>query len=284
MGGGQGHRDARVSGLIARRAAYRPSVRPRVNAMPYMTRIIAINTAFVVLAGCLGGCGIASGDERTTLTVLASSSLTEAFQELGTAYHAARGEVSVRFDFAGSLEVASDVAERRSADVLATADGASMTTVATKVLRPRAFAYDSMTIAVAPGDPMGIQGLADLADPRIRVVMGGPNTPVGRYATQVLANAGVAVRPRSQQADARTVLTRVRTGMADAGVVYATDVTAAGVSAGSVPIPAPQNVTVSFYAAVVRAGGQVTAAKAFVAWLGSPDAKGILRKYGFTAP
>jgi molybdate transport system substrate-binding protein len=248
--------------------------------MPPTPRVVVL--AAVALA--LAGCGIASGDERITLKVLAASSLTEAFEELGTAYGAAEKDTTVRFEFAGSQELAMDVDEREPADVLATADRASMDTVAGKVTGRRAFAYNTLTIAVAPGNPKHVQGLTSLADRRLRVVLGGPIVPVGRYAAQVLARAAVTVRPRSEEADARTVLTRVRTGEADAGIVYVTDMRSAGISASSVPIPAQQNVTATYFAAAVRDGAHDPAAKAFVAWLGSPTAKAILRKYGFPTP
>ncbi len=247
--------------------------------MPYFTRIATAAASVLALAGC----GIAAGDERITLKVLAASSLTDAFGELGTAYQAAdRRVTSVRFEFAGSQEVAGDVADREHADVLATADTASMDIAKDKVTGRRVIAYGAMTIAVAPGNPLRVRGVADLAEPRLRVVLGGPVVPVGRYATEVLAKAGVTVRPVSEEADARTVLTRVRTGAADAGIVYVTDMRSAGVSATSVPIPRRLNVTATWYAAAVRQSAHGSAARAFVTWLGSPAAAAILRKYGFT--
>lgn len=248
--------------------------------MPSTKRPAVVTAAVLALTGC----GIASGDERVTLTVLAASSLTDAFGELGAAYRGTHRNITVRFEFAGSQELAADVKDREPADVLATADGTTMDDVATKVSGRRPFARNSMTIAVAPGNPRHVMRLADLADPRLRVVLGGPTVPVGRYALQVLTKAGVTVRPSSEEADARTVLTRIRTGVADAGIVYVTDMRSAGVSATSVPIPTPQNVTATYLAAVVRRSGHGTAGKAFVTWLGSPEAKTIMRKYGFAAP
>jgi molybdate transport system substrate-binding protein len=238
---------------------------------------------FVAVLLILAGCGIASGDERITLKILAASSLTDAFGELGQAYQAAHRHVtSVGFEFAGSQKVAGDVEDREHADVLATADGTSMDIAAKRVTGRRAFAHDSMTIAVAPGNPRHIHLLADLSDPRLRVTLGGPVVPVGRYAEQVLAKAGVTVRPSSEEADARTVLTRVRTRAADAGIVYVTDMRSAGVSATSVPIPLRQNVVVTYFAAAVRNSAHGQVAKDFVAWLSSPAATEILRRYGFT--
>lgn len=247
--------------------------------MPVLNRLAVLVATALVLAGC----GVASGDERITLRVLAASSLTDAFTELGAAYKTANRHVTrVEFEFAGSQEVAGDVEDREHADVLATADGTSMDIAAHRISRRRAFAQNAMTIAVAPGNPHHVHRLADLANPRLRVVLGGPIVPVGRYAAQVLAKAGVTVRPSSEEADARTVLTRIRTGAADAGIVYVTDMRSAGVSASSVPIPAQQNVTATYFAAAVGRSAHGSAAQDFVTWLGSPTAETILRKYGFT--
>ncbi|GLY72476.1 molybdate ABC transporter substrate-binding protein [Actinoallomurus iriomotensis] len=246
--------------------------------MPYFTRLASV----VAVTLALGGCGIASGDTRFTLKVLAASSLTDAFGELGTAYQQANRHVTrVQFEFSGSQEAAGDIDDGEHADVLATADSASMDIADGKITDRRPFAYGAMTIAVAPGNPRHIRQLSDLADPRLRVVLGGPIVPVGRYAAQVLAKAGVQVRPSSEEADARTVLTRVRTGAADAGIVYVTDMRSAGVSASSVAIPALQNVTATYFAAAVRRSDHGDAAKAFVTWLTSSAARTILRKYGF---
>jgi molybdenum ABC transporter molybdate-binding protein len=232
----------------------------------------------VLLALALTGCA-SPGQGRTVLTVLASSSLTEAFTEVGAAYHAANRNVRVRLELASSTDLAEAVEERRHTDVVATA---GIDAVARQVSSWRVFARDSMTIAVTTGNPKRIRSLADLADPRLRVVMGGPDIPAGRYARQVLAKAGVRVRPRSEEADDAAVLSRVRTRVADAGIVYVADAHAAGVSATSVPIPYRQNVTVTYLAAVVRRSSHADAARAFVEWLGSPAAGALMRKYGFT--
>lgn len=253
--------------------------------MPYLPRLAPRLGRFVAALLLLVpmGCGIASGDSRIGLKVLAASSLTDVFTELGDAYKMANRRVtSVGFEFAGSQEVAGDVKDREHADVLATADAASMDIAAARLSGRRPFAHGTMTIAVAPGNPLHIRTPADLADPRVRVVLGGPTVPVGRYAQQVLTKAGVTVRPASEEADARTVLSRVRTGEADAGIVYVTDMRSAGVAATSVPIPAQQNVVATYFAAAVRDSGHEPVARDFVAWLASPTAQAILRKYGFT--
>lgn len=259
--------------------------RPRASGALAVPRAFGKRPGASVLALALvGGCGVASGSERAELRVLAASSLTEAFGELGTAYQQSHKNVRLQFLFGGSQDVAEKVRDREPADVLATADKPTMDGVAAKVSDPRAFAGNAMTIAVQPGNPRHIRELSDLASRRLRVVLGGPIVPVGRYAQQVLAKAGVTVRPRSEEADARTVLTDVRTGMADAAIVYVTDLRSAGAAASSVPIPRQQNVTATYFAAAVRYSSHGGAAKAFAAWLASPEAATILHSHGFTSP
>ncbi|MGH3390772.1 MAG: molybdate ABC transporter substrate-binding protein, partial [Actinomadura sp.] len=188
-----------------------------------MRRVTALLAALVTV---LSGCGGPS--DSTTLTVLAASSLTDVFGELGRTYRLSHPDVPIRLSFAGSQELAAQVREGAPADVVVTADEPSMDGLAKYVSDRRVIANNSLTIAVAPGNPQRIRGLADLAAPRLRVVLAGQNVPVGRYSRQALGKAGVTVRPRSEEIDVRSVLTRVRTGEADAGIVYITDLKSAG--------------------------------------------------------
>lgn len=240
--------------------------------------------AVVLLLATATGCGGAAGP--VTLTVLAASSLTDVFAELGRGYERSHQDVRLRFVYAGSQELAAQVKDGAPADVLATADVRTMDGVAKQVPREgrRVFAYNSLTVAVAPGNPRRIKGLADLARPRLRVVLAAEPVPIGGYSRQALAKAGVTVRPRSEEIDARSVLTRVRTGEADAGIVYITDMRSAGRAASSVPIPAAQNVTATYPAGVTADSDHEAAAAAFVTWLGSAEAKNVLDKNGFRTP
>lgn len=246
-----------------------------------MRRLVACVT---VLALCpvTAACGGSGGP--VTLTVLAASSLTEAFEELAGAYRRAQPDVRVRLALSGSQDLLERLREREPADVLVTADRPTMERGAEYVAGPgRIIAGNSMTIAVAPGNPRRIRRLADLDRRGLRVVLGGPQVPAGRYARQVLGKAGVRVRA-AEEISARAVLDRVRTGEADAGIVYITDMRAAGAAAGSVPIPAKLNVVAEYPAAPVRSSGHRDEAAALVAWLSSPAAQQVLRRHGFTAP
>ena len=234
----------------------------------------------MAVTGCAGSGG------STTLTVFAASSLVDAMNELGPAYQRSHAEVTIRFSFARPQELADRLAEHEPADVIAITDSTAMTGLRKYVSGTggRVFAYTSLTIAVAPGNPLRIRGLADLSRPRIRVVLPARTAPGGGYARQSLAKAGVTVRPASEEIDVPSVLTRVRTGEADAGIVYVTDLKSAGRAASSVPIPAAQNVTAGYPAAVVEDSDHKDASAAFVSWLGSATAKRILADHGFGTP
>lgn len=242
-----------------------------------------LRIAVLLLSGLsllLSACGDSGG--TATLNVFAASSLTDVMAELGTRYGQLHQDIVIKASYAGSQELDRRVKEgQQSVDVLVTADGASMDGVGRYVRNRRVIAHNSMAIAVAPGNPLHITGVAGLAGPGVRVVLGAPNNPSGRYAQEILAKAGVTVRPISTEIDARTVLTRVRTGEADAGIVYVTDLQSAGGAASPVAIPAVQNISAAYPAAVVKRGRHGAAAEAFIAWLASPEAQSIFNKYGF---
>jgi molybdate transport system substrate-binding protein len=237
----------------------------------------------VVLGLAMAGCGGASGG--VTLTVFAASSLTESFGEIARVYERAHPGVRLRLTFSGSTDLVERLRERQPGDVLVTADRPSLDAAAKYAGEPVvAVASNSMTIAVAPGNPKRIRGPADLRRPGLRVALGAPMVPVGRYAHQVLAKSGGRIRPGSEEISSRMVLTRVRTGEADAGIVYITDLRAAGAAASSVPIPAEQNVTADYLAAPVAKSPHHEAATAFVSWLAGPACQQVLRRHGFLPP
>jgi molybdenum ABC transporter molybdate-binding protein len=239
--------------------------------------------SFVCAGALSGGCGGSSGS--ATVTVLGASSTQEVLKELGLAYQHEHRGVRLRFDFGGSQELASRLKERDPADVVVTADEASMNAADGYLTgRRRIVAHNSMTIAVGPGNPRRIRELDDLTRPRLRVAVGAANVPAGAYARRVFANAGLTVRWRSEEISVRAVLDRVRTGEADAGLVYITDLRSAGAAVSSVPIPARDNVTATYLAAAVKDSEHGEEAASFVAWLTSPTARTLFNKYGFVTP
>ena len=264
----------------AGRAAGAPPPRPRGR------RLWAVVLAALLLAtaAAVAACGGSATAGSATLHVLAASSLTEAFTKLGAHYEAAHPGVKVVFDFAGSQDLVAQLREGAPADVLACADTTTMSSAAGFVGEPRAFAGNTLAIVTAPGDPLHVRSLSDLADPGLKVVLAAPQVPAGKYAEQVLHNAGVTVRPVSLEESVKGVITKVSLGEADAGIVYVTDVVAAGGEVSGVTIPAAQNVTAVYPIATVDASKQAGRARGFVDLVLSSAGQDTLRGFGFLAP
>ncbi|CAN5633048.1 molybdate ABC transporter substrate-binding protein [soil metagenome] len=217
------------------------------------------------------------------LTVFAASSLTNAFTEIGDAFTAAHPDVDVTLSFAASSDLAAQVLEGAPADVFASADTdnmAKLTDQSATADAPATFARNSLAIMVEAGNPLDITGLDDLTDDLV-VISCDPDVPIGRYTQEVLANAGVDVAMDSFEENVRAVVGKVVAGEADAGVVYATDVAAAGDGASGVAIPADVNIVADYPIAVTADAPHPATAAEFVAFVLGPEGQDILSEYGF---
>ncbi len=221
-----------------------------------------------------------------SLTVFAAASLTESFTSLQARLRVSSPGVALTFSFAGSGALATQVIQGAPADVIATADATSMRRLsdAGLVEPPITFAGNKLEILVEPGNPKVIRGLHDLSRTEIKLVIADENVPAGRYSAQVLEAAGVTVRPVSKEVDVRAAVAKVTAGEADAAIVYATDVTAAGSKGQGVGIPDGLNVVAAYPIAVVKTTRNRAAASAFVAAVLEGDGQDELRRRGFLPP
>ncbi len=138
-----------------------------------------------VLAACAGG---SSSSSDTTTTIFAAASLTEAFTEVGDAFVREHPDVDLAFSFASSSDLARQVVEGAPADVFASADPANMakvTDAGAASVEPTVFATNQAEIIVAPGNPLDITGVDDLAAGDLVVVVCAPDVPCGTYAGEV---------------------------------------------------------------------------------------------------
>ncbi len=232
-------------------------------------------SGLALLAVVGAACG---GEPRHTLTVLAATSLTEAFDELGRTFEHRHPDVHVALRFAASSTLARQVVAGGPGDVLATADEATMATVTSAGLAsdPAVFARNRLAVLVAPGNPRRVTGLADLARPGLTVVLCAPEVPCGRAASQVLQRSQVDVRPASLEENVKAVVSRVALGEADAGLVFVTDTADPGVEA--VAIPDDGNVSTAYPVAVLH---DTAMARAWIDLLLSPEGAQVLARFGF---
>jgi molybdate transport system substrate-binding protein len=262
----------------------RNRVKPRARGLSWTTVIATLGA--LTLAGCAGTAPDAPGDATPggELIVFAAASLTEAFDGLAEAFTADHPDTDVILNLAGSQVLASQINDGAPADVFAAADPFQMQQVGEAgnlAADAEVFATNRLMIAVEPGNPLGIQGLADLADPELVLVLPAEEVPAGRYARDVLEAAGVSVTPSSLERDVRATRSKVALGEADAAIVYASDVAAAGVEVEGVEIAAVDNLVARYPIAPVADGPNPTTAEAFVAFILAEDGQRILASHGF---
>jgi molybdate transport system substrate-binding protein len=260
-------------------------------------RAAAVLVAAVVLAGCgddpgtvagSGGSGgsASSGDLSGTVTVFAAASLTESFGTLGRQFEAAHPGVTVRFNFAASSALAESISQGAPADVFASASAKNMDSVvkAGAAADPKTFARNAMEIAVPPDNPAGVTALADLARPGLKLALCQEQVPCGATARKVFDQAGLTVKPVTLGADVKAVLTAVQLGEVDAGLVYKTDVRAAGRKVTGIEIPAGQNASTSYPIATLTKAPNGAAARAFIDYVLSAAGTRVLTGAGFAGP
>lgn len=254
-----------------------------------MTRpAAALGAALVLLlaCGCSGG-DPAGGARDVTLTVFAASSLTASFEQLGERFEADHDGVAVDFAFAGSSDLVAQIREGAPADVFASADQATMETLTDDDLAgsdPQAFASNTLAIVVPADNPAGIDSLADLGEPGVTVVLCAPEVPCGAAARRLADLVGVTISPASEEQQVTDVLGKVRSGEADAGLVYATDVLAAGDAVRGIEVPEAEAVVNLYPIATVAGSDHEELAQAFVDLVLSQDGQQVLRHAGFAPP
>jgi molybdate transport system substrate-binding protein len=218
--------------------------------------------------------------------VLAAASLTGSFTEIGKDFEAAHPGTEVVFSFGASSTLATQITSGAPADVFASASAKNMDAVvaAKAVADPKTFAKNVMEVAVPPTNPAKITQLTDLARPGVKVVLCAEAVPCGSTARKVFTNARITVTPVSNEADVKATLAKITLGEADAGVVYVTDVLAAGDKVKGITIPADLNASTSYPIATLTAAKNPDLATAFVDYVLSVEGATTLTDAGFEKP
>ena len=249
-------------------------------------------SSLVMAAGLVAfACGSSSPASTSTSTelsgnvsVFAAASLTAAFNAIGKSFHEAHPGVAIFNNFAGTPTLVTQIEQGAPADVFASADTTNMTKLTADGFTAgtsQVFAHNQLEIVVAPGNPKGISGLADLAKAGLIYITEAPTVPAGKYALQALATAGVTVTPKSLETSVSGVISKIELGEADAGIVYTTDVTAAGSKVQGVPIPAADNVIAIYPIIAVKGSKNLDVANAFIAYVVSAEGQATLASFGF---
>jgi molybdate transport system substrate-binding protein len=235
------------------------------------------------------------------LTVFAAASLTESFSELAKQFEATHPGVKVVTNFAGSQQLRAQLEQGAQADVFASANTKEMNAAIQDSLvvsgTQKTFARNRL-VAIFPKDNPGqIATLADLAKPGLKLVVADKAVPVGQYTLDMLTKMSkdptygadfadkVQKNVVSQENDVKAVVSKVRLGEADAGVVYSTDVTpAAAQDVTPLAIPDEFNQLATYPIAALAKAPQPDLAQQFVDLVLSDAGQEVLKGYGFILP
>ena len=260
---------------------------------PALFTVVCAAIAALVLAACSSSTSTpsasssGSGKVSGTVVVFAATSLTDAFNKIGAQFEKAHPGVTVKFNYNGSSSLATSITQGAPADVFASAAPANMKTVTDAgdaAGTPQVFTRNTGEIMVEKGNPKKITSVKDLANPAIKVAVCAPEVPCGAVATAIFKNAGVTVKPVSEETNVGGVVTKVTLGEVDAGIVYVTDVKESEGKATGVPIPASQNDITEYPIAQVKGAPNATGAKAFISYVLGPDGQKVLASFGFLPP
>ena len=279
-------------------------------------RTLALGTSLLVMGLLLSACGAAApsagagADSRSEpstepstgpstgpspaaiglsgdVTVLAAASLTDTFTLLGEEFMAANPDVTVVLSFAGSSALATQITEGAPADVFASASPATMQTVVAAgnaVGEPTVFVTNTLQIAVPPDNPGRITGLVELTDPERTIALCAVEVPCGAASETVFAAAGLTPSPDTLEQDVRGALSKVELGEVDAGLVYRTDVIAAGDAVLGIDFPESAGAVNAYPIVTLAQAPTPDVADAFVAYVLSAQGRQVFTDAGFGTP
>ena len=233
------------------------------------------------------------------IVVFAASSLTDAFQDMATAFQQANPNARLTFNFGASSQLATQLGQGARADVFASADQAQMDNAnkADVLAGPdRAFVRNRLVLITPGENRRHITGIHDLANEGVKFVTAQPSVPIGQYTAQVLDKASadpgygadfksrVQANTVSQEDNVRQVVSKVQLGEADAAVVYSTDATPqVRDQLQIIEIPDALQ-TLATYPIAVANGSNSAGGEAFVSYVLSSQGQATLAKWGFLAP
>jgi molybdate transport system substrate-binding protein len=222
-----------------------------------------------------------------TLTVFAAASLTDVFTDLGKQLEKDDPDLTVRFNFAGSDALATQITQGAPADVFASANEKQMKVVTDAGLQgadPAIFAENVLAIAVPKGNPGHVTGLKDFENADLTLVVCAPSVPCGAAAQTVFTAAGIKAQPDTEETDVKAALNKVQLGEVDAALVYATDVKAAGDQVEGIEFPEAEQAVNKYPIATLKAAPNPGAAQAFVDLVTSDQGQRALTDAGFRKP
>lgn len=228
----------------------------------------------------------ACGEEATTSTIFvsAAASLADAFAEMEEGFEAENPGVDVVVNLAGSATLREQILDGAPVDVFAAANGSTMAEVVAAgraASAPVVFARNRLQIAVPLGNPGAVTGLPDFANDRLLIGLCAEGVPCGDLARQALQAAGIEPSLDTNETDVRALLAKLEEGEIDAGIVYVSDVTAAGGAVEAIDFSEASEFVAEYPIVVVESAPNPEGAVEFMDFVLSEEGQRILAENGF---
>ncbi len=265
--------------------------------MRFQPFILLLGSLAILLTGCGSKVSAAAPNSTAkTLTVFAAASLTDAFSEIAATFEINHPGTDVVLNFAGSQTLRLQIEQGARIDIFASANQNHAQALLEQGLiqKPVIFTKNRLVVIVPSGNPAAVKTVTDLTQPGIKLILAHPTVPAGRYAHKVLAklssdplltpdiSARILANLVSEEDNVKGVVAKVRLGEADAGIVYASEVTpAAADELETITIPTSVNVEATYPLAISSQSGQLELAQQFVDFVRSSKGQTILANHGF---
>ena len=214
-----------------------------------------------------------------TLSVFCGAGMTKPFQKIADAFQAETGcEMAITFANAGQIQTQINTAQEGDLFIAGSED--ELKPVQDMVSESTPLVKHIPVLAVQTGNPKGITGLADLADPNLRVVLGDAKaTPIGKIADKALSDAGLKnVNVVARTTTAPAIFTALQQDECDAAIVWKENV-GEGTEAVATPDMEPYEKTIP--AASLTCSADPEALEAFLNFLDGDKAKEIWTNAGY---
>jgi len=233
--------------------------------------------------------------DPSLIDLFAAASLREVLDAVVADYRRCSGK-TVRVTYAGSSQLARQIAQGAPADLFIAADEAWMDWLDQRGLietSARRSLASNQLVLIAPvaasDEPVDLTAPAAIAA-RLgegRLAMAETAVPAGRYGQEALTrlNLWSAVKDRRGPADdVRAALAMVARGEAPLGLVYATDARVEPRVRVVATLPAGSHAPIVYSAAPVRpldGAGDPVGARAFLGFLAGTQGQSVFRRFGF---
>ncbi|MBV1777562.1 molybdate ABC transporter substrate-binding protein [Paeniglutamicibacter sp. ABSL32-1] len=264
-----------------------------MSALRKSPTLLAAAILAAALAGCTSGTANNAGASGSSgglsgeITVFAAASLKTTFTRLAGDFEAQHPGTKIALSFAGSSDLATQITAGAPADVFASADPGNMEKLSEAGLldgAPRTFATNTLAIAVPPDNPASISTFADLAGQGVKVVICAPQVPCGTATKAVEESTKTPLAPVSEESSVTDVMGKVTSGEADAGLVYVTDILAAGDKVKGIKFPEAKTAVNTYPLATVATSPSKDLANAFTEFVAGPEGRKVLTDAGFGTP